>query len=131
MSLSSISRVAGLAFAFLAVGLFPWPSPDGGAAFRMGPVAAEAQNLGERVVAGDVVDANGSLVAGATVFLKNVKSKTIRSFTTTPQGRFQFAQVSMSEDFELWAEKNGRKTSVHIVSSWDARKVFHVELKMK
>ncbi|MGP8271381.1 MAG: carboxypeptidase-like regulatory domain-containing protein [Terracidiphilus sp.] len=131
MSIHRIRRAAGMAFVLLVAGLLPWPSPAGPNALGLGPVAAQAQNLGERVVAGDVVNASSSPMAGAVVFLENVKSKTIRSFTTTAQGRFQFAQVNMSEDYELWAEKSGRKTSVKTVSSWDARKEFNVELKLK
>jgi hypothetical protein len=96
-----------------------------------GGFAAQAQNLGQRVVMGSVVDGNSAPVAGATVFLKDLKSKTIRSYTTNDRGRFRFTQVNMVEDHELWAEKAGRKTAVKTVSSWDARKEFEVELKMK
>jgi len=97
----------------------------------MGPFAAQAQNIGQRVVMGAVVDANSASVVGATVFLKDLKSKTIRSYTTNEKGRFQFAQVNMAEDHELWAEKGGKKTAVKTVSSWDTRKAFEVELKLK
>jgi hypothetical protein len=37
----------------------------------------------------------------------------------------------MAEENELWAAKNGRKTAVKTISSWDARKEFEVELKLK
>lgn len=37
----------------------------------------------------------------------------------------------MSDDFDLWAEKEGRKSAVKTVSSWDARKEFEAELKIK
>jgi hypothetical protein len=37
----------------------------------------------------------------------------------------------MTEDYELWAEKDGRKTATKTVSSWDARKAYETELKMK
>ncbi len=90
-----------------------------------------AQNLGQRNVSGAVVDANSAPVAGATVFLKNQKTKSIRSYTSATDGRFHFAQVNMAEDYDLWAEKDGRKTAVKTVSSWDARKEFEAELKMK
>jgi hypothetical protein len=118
---------AGVVFAILAAGLAPLGSRGG----LRGPFAAQAQNLGQRVVMGSVVDGNSAPVAGATVFLKDLKSKIIRSYTTTDRGRFRFAQVNMSEDHELWAEKDGRKSVVKTVSSWDARKEFEVELKMK
>ena len=80
---------------------------------------------------GAVVDSNSAPVAGATVFLKDLKSKNIRSYTTTERGRFRFAQVNMAEEHELWAEKDGKKSAVKTVSSWDTRKAFEVELKLK
>jgi hypothetical protein len=97
----------------------------------MGPVAAEAQNLGQRVVMGFVTDAHSVPVVGATVFLRDIKSKAIRSYSSTEKGHFRFTGVNMAEDHELWAEKDGKKSAVKTVSSWDARKEFEVELKLK
>jgi hypothetical protein len=37
----------------------------------------------------------------------------------------------MAEEHELWAEKDGKKSAVKTVSSWDTRKAFEVELKLK
>ncbi len=95
------------------------------------PFTAQAQNLGQRSVSGAVINGDSQPVAGVTVFLKNQKTKAIRSFTSTKDGRFHFAQVNMAEDFDLWGEKDGKKTAVKTVSSWDARKDFETELKMK
>ena len=92
---------------------------------------AHAQNLGQRTVTGAVLTSDSQPVPGATVFLKNQKTKAIRSFTSSRDGRFHFAQVNMSSDFDLWAEKDGRKTAVKTVSSWDARKDFETELRLK
>ena len=127
MRLNRTSLAAGAVFAFLAAGLVPLGSRGG----LIGPIAAEAQNLGQRVVFGNVVDADSAPVVGATVFLKDLKSKAIRSYTTTEKGRFRFASVNMVEEHELWAELNGKKTAVKTISSWDARKEFEVELKLK
>jgi hypothetical protein len=82
-------------------------------------------------VSGSVVEGNSAAVAGATVFLRNVKTKSIRSYTSSSNGRFRFAQVNMTDDFDLWAEKDGKKSATKTVSSWDARKEFECELKMK
>jgi hypothetical protein len=119
--------VAGLVFAALAAGLVPL-APHAG---TIGPPLALAQNLGQRVVSGYVVDASSNPQVGATVFLKNLKTKAIRSYTSAAEGKFRFAQVNMVEDQELWAEKDGKKSAVKTVSSWDARKEFEVELKLK
>ncbi len=92
---------------------------------------AMAQNIGIRTVSGTVLDGNSQPVSGATVFLKNEKTKTIRSFDSIANGHFHFAQVDMSTDFDLWAEKDTRKSAIKTVSSWDARKDFINDLKLK
>ena len=65
------------------------------------------------------------------MFLRNAKSKAIRSYTSTKDGRFRFAQVNMSDDYDLWAEKDGKKSAVKTVSSWDTRKEMEAELRLK
>jgi len=107
-------------FAGLTLGIIPALAP-----------VAHAQNLGQRTVGGLVVDANSAPIPGATVFLKNTKTKSIRSYTSATNGRFRFAQVTMSDDYDLWAEKAGKKSETKTVSSWDARKEYETELKMK
>ncbi len=93
--------------------------------------AALAQNIGMRTVRGAVLNAESQPVPGATVFLKNTRTKTIRSYNSTSDGHYYFAQVDMSVDFDLWAEKDGKKSAVKTVSSWDARKDFISDLKLK
>ena len=120
------STVAGVLFAALATGVVP-SGGQGGTGLQQ----AQAQNLGMRVVSGMVVDANSAPMPGVTVFLKDLKSKNIRSFTSDAQGNFRFTQVNMAQDHELWAEKDGKKSVVKTVSSWDTRKEFVQELKLK
>jgi len=97
----------------------------------MGLGIAQAQNLGMRVVSGIVVNADSAPLAGATVFLKDLKSKNIRSYTSDAEGKYRFTGVNMAQDHELWAEKDGKKSLVKTVSSWDTRKEFVQELKLK
>ena len=127
MRLSRGVTVARLVFAVLAAGMVPM----GGLGGLMGPSMAQAQNLGMRVVEGTVVNADTVPLAGATVFLKDLKSKNIRSYTSDSEGKYRFTQVNMAEDHELWAEKDGKKSAVKTVSSWDTRKDFVTELKVK
>ena len=117
------ARVAAwVAFAALAVVVISGVNTSG---------VAHAQNLGQRNVGGLVIDANSAPVQGATVFLKNTKTKSIRSYTSSSNGSFRFAQVNMTDDYDLWAEKEGKKSPTKTVSSWDARKDFETELKLK
>jgi hypothetical protein len=124
---SRVRTLAGAAFLALVSGLLP-------SGFRSGLVgmpAAQAQNIGQRVVLGRVVDSDSAAMTGATVFLKNLKSKSIRSYTTESDGRFRFTQVNMAEDYDLWAEKSDKKSATKSISSWDSRKEYECELKLK
>jgi len=129
--LFSAKMAAWTAIAVFAAGLFTIGQQGGRMGVLLGPVVAQAQNLGMRAVSGTVVDADSKPVAGATVFLKYIKNKSIRSFTTEDGGKFRFTQVNMAEDHELWAEKDGKKSAVKTVSQWDTRKEFDCELKLK
>ncbi|HUA98581.1 MAG TPA: carboxypeptidase-like regulatory domain-containing protein [Terracidiphilus sp.] len=115
-----------LVLAALSAGVVP--SPTAGIA---GPSAAEAQNIGERTVTGTVFDSDSKPVSGATVFLQNEKTKTIRSYISDTAGSFNFAQVDMSQDFDLWAEKGKLKSATKVVSSWDSRTKWIGDLRLK
>ncbi|MGA2673948.1 MAG: carboxypeptidase-like regulatory domain-containing protein [Terracidiphilus sp.] len=131
MRFSRTKLLSGLAFAALAAGVVPMALQGGPNGLGLGPAVAQAQNLGQRAVTGSVVDANSTPIAGATVFLKELKTKAIRSYTTSAKGRFRFAQVNMADDYEIWAEIGGKRSATKTVSSWDARTEFECELKMK
>ena len=112
----------------MALGFLPLSN---GGRLEIGPQMAEAQNFGQRTIQGKVVDDTGTQVAGATVFLKNVKSRSVKSFTSTADGSFRFAQVGMVDDYEVWSEMGKKKSAVKTVSSFDSRKQVELELKLK
>lgn len=116
-----------VALAVLAAGVFAISSRNG----LIGAPMAQAQNFGQRTVTGTVVDAQSDPVVGAIVFLQSQKNKTIRSYSSDSKGHFNFAQVDMTQDFNLWAEKGGKKSAVKVVSSWDSRKDWVGDLKLK
>jgi len=95
------------------------------------PQVADAQNFGQRTIQGKVLDDREAAVAGATVFLKNLKTRSVKSYTSIDDGSFRFAQVGMVDDYEVWAEKGDKKSPVKQVSSFDSRKELNVDLKLK
>ena len=126
MKALSTGRLKPAALVLLAAGMIA-----GGGRGAWFTVSAEAQNLGMRTVSGAVLDAAASPVVGATVFLKDQKTKEIRSFTSVEKGHFYFTSVNKADDYDLWAEKDGKKSDAKTVSSWDSRAQFVVDLKMK
>ena len=95
------------------------------------PQIAQAQNFGQRTLQGKVIDDREAPVGGATIFLKNLKTRDVKSFTSTPDGSFRFAQVGMVDDYEVWAEQGKKKSSVKTISSFDSRKQLDFDLKLK
>lgn len=120
MKMRKASVVSAVLFAALAIGLVP-----------QGIRSARAQNIGDRTVSGTVLDDASKPVVSATVYIKDQKTKSIRSFTSLANGHYYFAQVNKAKDFDLWAEKDGKKSAVKTVSSWDARTDFISDLKLK
>jgi Carboxypeptidase regulatory-like domain len=124
--MSRTTWLAAIACGLLALGALPTTSTS-----ALWAPAAWGQNLGDRTVSGTILDESSQPVVGATVFLKNEKTKAIRSYISTADGHFRFSQVDMSVDFDLWAEKDGKKSPTKTVSSWDDRKEFVSDLKLK
>jgi hypothetical protein len=115
--------------AVAVLGLIPAGDPARSGSF--GLAVAEAQNFGQRILQGKVIGEGDSPVGGVTVFLKNLKSRDIKSFTSTPDGSFRFAQVGMVDDYEVWAEQGKKKSGVKTISSFDSRKLLEFDLKLK
>jgi len=64
-----------------------------------------------RSVQGTVTVADGSLVNGAVVQLKNTKTLQIRSFITKDDGTYHFYDLSPDIDYELKADYQGASSS--------------------
>jgi hypothetical protein len=119
------SWVAGVLMAAASLGCLPVGK------VLIGPRVAEAQAFTQRTLQGKTVDDTETPIGGVTVFLKNLKTKNVKSFTSTADGSFRFAQVGMIDDYEVWAEHAGKKSAVKTVSSFDSRKQLDFDLKLK
>lgn len=107
------------------------PLGDSSSGLQLGPQSAQAQNFGQRTIHGKTVDDTETPIGGVTVFLKNLKTRNVKSFTSLPDGSFRFAQVGMVDDYEVWAERGKAKSAVKTISSFDSRKDIQFSLKLK
>lgn len=83
-----------------------------------------------RTVRGVVEDKSDTPLSSSVVFLKNMRTNTVRSSYTDDSGSYRFSGLDPNADYELYAEKEGTKSSTRTVSSFDGRKDIVLNLKI-
>ena len=83
-----------------------------------------------RTVRGVVADKSDNPLSGSVVFLKNVRTNSVRSSYTDDNGNYRFSGLDPNADYELHAEKEGAKSPTRTVSSFDSRKDIVLNLKI-
>jgi hypothetical protein len=83
-----------------------------------------------RTVRGVVADKSDTPLSGSVVFLKNLRTNSVRSSYTDDTGDYRFSGLDPNADYELHAEKEGSKSPIRTVSSFDNRKDIVLNLKI-
>src|SRR5437763_12235561 len=85
-----------------------------------------------RTVRGVVVDKSSeSPVASAVVFLKNTRTNAVRSYIADEEGNYRFSGLDPNVDYEIHAEKDGAKSIMRTISSFDSKKEIVLPLKIE
>jgi hypothetical protein len=83
-----------------------------------------------KMLSGTVQDKNDQPIAGAVVYLKNMKTLAVKSFFAQDDGTYRFPQLALNTDYEIYAEKDGKKSSVKTISQFDDRSSPTVNLQI-
>lgn len=101
------------------------------AAWASGPAAETTKVPKLRTVEGTVCRDDGKPVQGAVVYLQDSKSLAVKSYLSDAEGRFHFRQLSMSADYDLWAEMNGKRSKTKTISQFNSKPDLTYKLKVK
>ena len=74
-----------------------------------------------KMLSGTVTDKSDQPVAGAVVYLKNMKTLAVKSFFAQKDGSYRFPQLGLNTDYEVYAEKDGKKSDTKTISQFDDR----------
>lgn len=98
--------------------------------FPAAPLLASKKAPEIRKVKGMVINAEDTPIAGAIVYLKNLKTKKNLSVTTGDDGRFLFSDLDQKTDYEIHAEYKGASSPVRTLTSLDPHLTIMLNLKI-
>ena len=83
-----------------------------------------------KMLTGTVTDKGDKPITGAVVYLKNSKTLSVKSFFTEQNGSYRFPQLALNTDYEVYAEKDGKKSSTKTISQFDDRYAPTINLQI-
>ncbi len=92
--------------------------------------AQEKRDSQLRTVRGEVLDKDDNAVASAVVYLKNLRTLTVKTYISDDAGRYRFSGLDPNVDYEVHAEHGDRTSGKRTVSSFDSRKEIVINLKV-
>lgn len=81
-----------------------------------------------RTLNGTVRNRSDQLLPGAVVYLKNMKTLSVKSYISDDKGEFHFHALSPNVDYEVYAEHKGVRSQTKRMSSFDSRAVMQIDL---
>ena len=79
---------------------------------------------------GLVTDKNDNPIPDAIVYLKDTKTLAIKSYVSQKDGSYRFNALSMNNDYEVYAQKDEKKSPTKKLSQFDSRAEPRINLKI-
>ncbi len=82
-----------------------------------------------RLLLGKVLDQQDNPVAGAIVYVTNMRTHAVKTYIVSQEGSYRFPGLS-TVDYEVYAQYNGHKSDTKSVSQFDDRSQVYIDLKI-
>jgi hypothetical protein len=83
-----------------------------------------------RLLYGKVLDTQDSPLPDAVVYLTNTRNRSVKTYIVGQDGTYRFPGLSMSIDYEIYAQYKGHKSDTKPVSQFDERSQVYLDLKI-
>lgn len=83
-----------------------------------------------RLLTGTVLDKSDKPISNAVVYLKNTKTLAVKTYIAQNDGTYRFPELSPNVDYDVYAEKDGRKSGTKTLSQFDDRAQANINLKI-
>ena len=84
-----------------------------------------------RTLTGLVLSKSDAPVSNAVVYLKNMKSLAVKTFIAGNDGAYRFPELSPNVDYEIYAQREGKKSDTKTLSQFDDRQKANIILRIK
>ncbi len=94
------------------------------------PPEKKEKPITSRNLSGQITDKNDNPVSDAIVYLKDTKTLSIKSYVSQKDGSYRFNALSMNNDYEVYAQKEEKKSPTKKLSQFDSRGEPRINLKI-
>ena len=84
-----------------------------------------------RALTGVVLDKGDAPVSNAVVYLKNMKSLAVKTVIAGNDGTYRFPELSPNVDYDIYAQREGKKSGTKVLSQFDDREKANMVLRIK
>ena len=93
-------------------------------------LGAVAQRSNSRLLTGKVLDRQDNALPNAVVYLSDTRTRAVKSYIVGTDGAYRFPALSPADDYEVYAQFNGKKSDTKTVSQFDNRQAVNINLKI-
>jgi hypothetical protein len=91
---------------------------------------SKPKRVTSRTLTGLVLDKSDHPVPNAVVYLKNAKTLAVKSFFAEKDGSYRFPDLVLHVDYDVYAEKDGKKSDGKTLSQFDDRASPKINLRI-
>ena len=91
----------------------------------------KATRVTSRTLTGVVLDKGDAPISNAVVYLKNMKSLAVKTVIAANDGTYRFPELSPNVDYEVYAQREGKKSDTKVLSQFDDRQKANIVLRIK
>ncbi|MGA3053220.1 MAG: carboxypeptidase-like regulatory domain-containing protein [Candidatus Korobacteraceae bacterium] len=118
-------------FLLVALNCFAWQLqfPLGGSGTS--DTGRKETRVTTRTLTGVVLNKSDTPVSNAVVYLKNMKSLAVKTVIAGNDGAYRFPELSPNVDYEIYAQREGKKSDTKTLSQFDDRQKANIILRIK
>jgi len=128
-----MKKTLGMAvFLLVALNCFAWQLtlPLGGSGSSP-DTGRKPTRVTTRSLTGVVLGKSDAPVSNAVVYLKNMKSLAVKTVIAGKDGAYRFPELSPNVDYEVYAQREGKKSDTKTLSQFDDRQKANIVLRIK